>query len=369
VIILKIKIVEPVIDDKDIDMVVKVLKSKWLVHGPVVEEFERKFAEYIGTRYALAVMNGTIALDLILKTIGVGPGDEVIVPDFTFIATANVVLAQGAKPVFADIELETYNIDPDDVVEKITPRTKAIIAVHLFGHPADLNTLREIADEYKVYLIEDAAQAHGAEINGVKVGSIGDAAAFSFYATKNMTTGEGGMITTNIEWIAEKIRMLRNHGQEGKYHHVTFGGNYRMTALQAALGLSQLEKLEELNTKRRRNAEYLTSRLSTIKTIRVPREKTGYKHVWHQYVIWVKDDHPLGRDILARKLEERGIGVAVHYPRPIHMQPLYKALGYPQNICPNSIEASKHVLSIPVHPLLTKEQLDYIVDTIRELST
>lgn len=365
---MKIKIVEPVIEDDDVEMVIKVLKSKWLVHGPVVEEFEKRFAEYLGVRHALAVMNGTIALDLILKAIGIGPGDEVIVPDFTFIATANTVLMQGARPVFADIELETYNIDPDDVLEKITSKTRAIIAVHLYGHPADMNSLREIAEDYKLYLIEDAAQAHGAEINGVKVGSIGDAAAFSFYATKNMTTGEGGIVTTNIDWIAYKVAMLRNHGQEEKYNHVTIGGNYRITALQAALGLTQLKKLEKLNAKRRKNAEYLNSHLSSIKTIRIPREKPGYKHVWHQYVIWVKDDHPLGRDLLAKKLKEKGIDTAIHYPKPIHMQPLYKALGYPQNICPNSIEASRHVLSIPVHPLLTRNQLDYIANTIRELS-
>ncbi len=365
---MRIKIVEPVIEDDDINNVIEVLKSKWLVHGPVVEEFERRFANYIGVKHALAVMNGTIALYLILTALDIGQGDEVIVPDFTFIATANTVLMRGAKPVFADIELDTYNIDPDDVLEKITNKTKAIIAVHLYGHPANMKDLLEIAEDYKLYVIEDAAQAHGAEIHGIKVGSMGHAAAFSFYATKNMTTGEGGMITTNIEWIASRIRLLRDHGQEAKYYHVTLGGNYRMTAIQAALGISQLEKLDRLNEARAKNAEYLISSLKDITSIRLPTVKPGYKHVWHQFVIWVKDEHPLGRDKLVEELRKRGIQTAIHYPYPIHLQPLYRALGYPNNICPRATEASKHVLSIPVHPLLTKNELDYIIQAIKELS-
>lgn len=363
-----IKITEPVIGENEIRKVVEVLKSKWLVHGPVVEEFEKRFAEYIGVKHALAVSNGTIALQLILEALGIGPGDEVIVPDFTFIATANTVLMRGAKPVFADIELETYTVNPDDVLEKINPKTRAIIAVHLYGHPADMRALREIADDYKLYLIEDAAQAHGAKIGEVKVGSLGDAAAFSFYATKNMTTGEGGIITTNIEQIAERIRLLRNHGQERKYYHVTLGGNYRLTSIQAAIGLVQLSKLNELNDIREANAKYLTSKLSRVHDILTPKVKPGYKHVWHQYVIWVKDSFPLTRDELKEKLWEYGIETAVHYPLPIHLQPLYRSLGYPSNLCPNSMEASKHVLSLPVHPLLSRDDLEYIAKTILMLS-
>ncbi len=363
-----IKITEPVIGEEEIEKVVEVLRSKWLVHGPVVEEFEQKFAEYIGVDHAIAVANGTIALQLILESLGIGSGDEVIVPDFTFIATANTVLMRGAKPVFADIELETYTIDVDDVLEKITPKTRAIIAVHLYGHPANMRALREIANDYKLYLIEDAAQAHGAEIDSVKVGSIGDAAAFSLYATKNMTTGEGGIITTNIGWIAERIRLLRNHGQVRKYYHITLGGNYRLTSIQAAIGLVQLSKLDKLNEKRNYNAQYLTTRLSKIEGIRTPKVKPGYKHVWHQYVIWIEDAFPYTRDELRDKLSEYGVSTAIHYPIPLHLQPLYRALGYPENICPNSIDASRHVLSLPVHPLLSKEDLDYIVETILLLS-
>ncbi len=363
-----IRICEPIIEDEEINEVIKVLKSKYLVYGPTVKEFEKLFAEYIGVKHALTVCNGTVALDLILKALGIGSGDEVIVPDFTFIATANTVLFQDARPVFADIDLDTYNIDPNDVLEKITSRTRAIIVVHLYGHPADMKALSEIAEDHKLYLIEDAAQAHGAEYNGKKVGSLGIAGAFSFYATKNMTMGEGGAITTNDDGLAYRIDMLRNHGQEKKYYHIALGGNYRITAIQAALGIVQLKKLNKLNEIRAKNAELLTNIISRISGLRPPKVKGPVKHVWHQYVIWVEDDFPLSRDELLVKLREHGIETAVHYPLPIHLQPLYKSLGYPPNICPNAIEASKHVLSLPVHPGLKPEDVEYIGEVLRKLS-
>lgn len=362
----RIRLSEPAIDDEEVKAVVDVLKSRWLTHGPVVERFEKEFAEYIGVKHAIAVSSGTAALDLALKAINVGPGDEVIVPDFTFAATASVVLMQGARPVFADIELDTYTIDPDDVMEKVTRRTKAIIAVHLFGHPANMNALWEIAQDHKLVLIEDAAQAHGAEIDGIKVGSIGNLGAFSFYATKNMTTGEGGMITTNDDALAERIRLLRNHGQERKYYHVTLGGNYRLTSIQAAIGIVQLRKLDRLNAARIRNAEYLTRLLSGISGLRLPTIKQGCKHVFHQYVIFVEDSFPVTRDELLERFRRAGIEVAVHYPLPVHMQPLYRALGYPSKICPNSLEASKHVLSLPIHPMLSDADLNDVAAVLRE---
>ncbi len=363
-----IKICEPVIGDEEINEVIRVLKSKYLVYGPVVKLFEEMFAKYIGVKHALTVCNGTVALDLILKALNIGPGDEVIVPDFTFIATANVVLFQGARPVFADIDLETYTIDPNDVLEKITNKTKAIIAVHLYGHPADMKALMEIAEDHKLYLIEDAAQAHGAEYEGKRVGGFGIAGAFSFYATKNMTMGEGGAITTNSDDLAYKISMLRDHGQERKYYHVTLGGNYRITAMQAALGIAQLKKLDALNEIRAQNAETLTKIISKISGLRPPKVKDNVKHVWHQYVIWVEENFPLNRDQLSRKLREYGVETAVHYPLPIHLQPLYKALGYSPNICPNSIEASKHVLSLPIHPLLKPSDIEYIGEVLRRIA-
>lgn len=361
-----IPIAKPLISDEEIEAVKKVLLSGMLAQGREVEFFEKEFAKYIGVKHAVAVVNGTAALDLILKALEIGNGDEVITTPFTFAATANSILFQGAKPVFADIDPKTYNLDPNDVLEKITSKTKAIIVVHLYGQPTDMKAFREIADDHKLYLIEDAAQAHGAEFMGRKVGSLGDAAAFSFYATKNITTGEGGMITTNNDEIARKTRLLRNHGQTSKYVHETLGWNLRMTNIAAALGRVQLRKLDKWNMIRQENAEYLSRELSKIKGVIPPYVDPRVKHVWHQYVIRVTSEAKLTRDELKKYLEEQGIGTAIHYPIPLHQQPLYKKLGYPQDICPNSIKASKEVLSIPVHPAVSREDLDYIVTTIRE---
>ncbi len=362
-----IRVVEPVIGEEEERAVIEVLRSKWIAHGPIVEEFEKRFAEYIGVNYALAVSNGTVALDLALKALGITSGDEVLVPDFTFIATANAVLFQGAKPVFVDINLDTYTMDPDDLRAKITGRTRAIIVVHLYGHPADMESILEIASEHGLLVVEDAAQAHGAEVSNIKVGGLGDVGVFSFYATKNITTGEGGMVVTNNPVVAEKVRLLRNHGMEEKYLHVTLGGNYRMTSIQAAIGLVQLDKLDAINTARIKNAELLTELLSEIPGLRPPTVKPGYKHVFHQYVVYVEKSFPLDRDRLAQCLRKHGIETAIHYPRPIHLQPLYRALGYPGSICPNSIEASRHVLSLPVHPLLNREDIEYIAETIKKI--
>jgi len=363
----KISIAKPYITEDEIRAVTKVLKIGMLAQGNEVYAFEKEFAEYIGVKHAVAVTNGTIALDLALKVLDIKDGDEVITTPFTFIASANAILYQSAKPVFADIDPKTYNLDPNSVLEMITSKTKAILVVHLYGQPADMKAFREIANDHKLFLIEDCAQAHGATFLGKKVGSFGDISAFSFYATKNMTTGEGGMIVTNDEKLANKARILRDHGQITKYLHEELGFNYRLTNIQAAIGRVQLRKLEDMNNKRIRNAEYLTSKLSFIKGILPPYVDPRVKHVYHQYVIRVTKDFKLTRDELVEKLREKGIDTAVHYPMPIHHQPLYRKLGYPQDICPNAIEASREVLSLPVHPLLTKEDLDYIVASIKEL--
>jgi len=363
----KIPISKPIIGEEEVEAVKNVLLSGMLAHGHEVELFEKEFAEYIGVKHAIAVVNGTAALDLILKAFEIGPGDEVITTPFTFIATANSILFQGAKPVFADIDPKTYNLDPNDVVEKITDKTKAIIVVHLYGQPADMKAFREIADDHKLILIEDAAQAHGAEFMSRRVGGFGDAAAWSFYATKNLTTGEGGMVTTDNDRVAEKIMLLRNHGQSSKYVHEILGWNLRMTNIAAAIGRVQLRKLDSLNNVRSFNAEYLTRGLSGLKGLITPYVDTRVKHVWHQYVIRVAGDSPISRDDLKKILEERGIGTAIHYPIPVHQQPLYRRLGYPQDICPNSIKASREVLSLPVHPALNRDDLDYIVNVVREV--
>ncbi len=365
---MKIPIASPVIGDEEVDLAVKVLRSGWLVQGPMVKAFEEELSKYIGVKHVVAVSSGTAALDVALKCLRIGPGDEVIVPDFTFIATANAVLYQGARPVFADIELETYTMDPEDVQEKITKRTKAVIAVHLYGHPCRMKELKEICMDHGIALIEDAAQALGSEYMGRKAGSLGDIAAFSFYATKNITTaGEGGAIATDDDRAAEYARMLRDQGQKAKYEHVILGYNYRMTEVQAAVGLVQLRKIDLLIEARRRNAELLTRLLKNVPGIKTPIEKPWAKHTWHQYVVWVDEEEAgLTRDQLAEELRKRGVGVAVHYPKPIHMQPLYRQLGYPEDLCPNSLEASKHVLSLPVHPLLSEQDINYIAEAVRE---
>ncbi|AEM38017.1 Glutamine--scyllo-inositol transaminase [Pyrolobus fumarii 1A] len=363
-----IRISEPLLEEDDITLVLEALRSGWLSGGPYVEKFEEEFAKYIGVKHAITVANGTMALIAALYAAGVRPGDEVIVPCFTFAATAAAVVALGAKPVFADIELETYNISVEDVEEKLTRRARAIIAVHLFGHMADMKRLKRLAEEENIVLIEDAAQAHGSSLEGVKAGAWGDAAAFSFYATKNMTMGEGGAVTTSNDEIAWRVRMLRNHGQESKYNHVTFGLNMRITSLQAALGLAQLRKLERMNEARRRNARMLSEGLRDTGLI-LPVEKPGYRHVYHQYVVRVDPERvDITRDELARRLRERGVETAVHYPRALPDQPFYRALGYPpaEKICPNAAIAAQQVLSLPVHPKLTHEDIRYVIRAVRE---
>jgi len=268
-----IPIVKPVISTDEIQAVAEVLKSGMLAQGKVVEEFENAFAEYVGVKNAVAVANGTISLDIALKSLGIKQGDEIIVPSFTFISTANAVLFQGAKPVFADVDERAFNINPEDVVEKITGKTKAIIGVHLFGHPFDVQEMQKICEDHKVHLIEDCAQAHGAEYEGNKAGGFGIAGCFSFYATKNMTTGEGGMITTDSEEIAKVCRLLRSHGESQKYCHTMLGYSYRMTDIQAAIGLAQLNKLDKLDERRIKNAEYFNRGLKYPDSIPPIRKK------------------------------------------------------------------------------------------------
>ena len=364
-----IPIAKPLIGEEEINAVVEVLKSGMLASGKEVEAFEKEFAQYLGAKHAVAVANGTAALDVALKTLKIGPGDEVITTPFTFIASANSILFQGARPVFADIDPKTYNLDPNDVLEKITDKTKAIVVVHLYGQPANMKVFKEIAEDYKLYLIEDCAQAHGAEFEGQKVGTFGDIAAFSFYPTKNMTTGEGGMVVTNNDELAKKADLIRNHGQAEKYLHVELGYNLRMTNIAAAIGRAQLKKLEGWNEKRIENAKLLSEGIKKIDGLTPPYVDPRVKHVFHQYVIRVEEEFPLSRDELMIKLREKGIGSAVHYPMPVHHQPLYQKLGYPKDICPNAIEASKKVLSLPVHPAVGKENIAYIIKTLEELSS
>jgi perosamine synthetase len=363
-----IPIAKPVFGKEEINAVKEVLESGIVASGPKTKAFEKMFAEYVGAEEAVAVTNGTVALDVALKALKIGPGDEVITSAFSFVASGNCILFQKAKPVFADINPRTFNIDPSDVAEKITAKTKALIPIHMFGQPAEMHALKEIAQDSGVSLVEDAAQAHGAEYKNQKAGSIGDMGCFSFYATKNMTAGEGGMVTTSNQKLATEARLLRNHGQNQKYHHDTLGYNYRMTDMCAAIGLVQLKKLDELNKKRRENAALLSNGIRNVKGLTAPYVDTNVKHAFHQYVIRVEDSYPLGRDELADHLTEKGIGNAVHYPIPIYKQQLYMKLGYGETKCPNTEEACRKVLSLPVHPQVNREDIEYILSVLKDVS-
>jgi perosamine synthetase len=358
-----IPIARPIISNEELKTIEDVLKSGMLAQGKSVKEFENLFSEYIGAKNAIAVSNGTVALDLTLKALGIREGDEVITTPFTFVATANSILYQKANAVFADVDERTFNINPEDILNKITAKTKAIIGVHLFGHPFDVKTILEICEDHKLLLIEDCAQAHGAEYNGKKVGGFGTGC-FSFYPTKNITTGEGGIITTDSDEMTESCRLLRNHGQSSKYFHTVLGYNYRMTDIQAAIGIVQLKKLNGFNEKRIQNAEYLNEHIKANGII-TPHKENNVRHVYHQYVVTI-DRESIDRENFIKHLTANGIGCAVHYPIPIFKQPLYQELGYTdENVkCPVAEELAETVMSLPVHPALTEDDLKYIVECI-----
>lgn len=398
-----IPIAQPLIGVEEEEAVLKVLRSGKLAQGERVAAFEQRFAERCRVREAVAVSSGTAALHLALIAHEIGYGDEVITTSFSFAATANVILLVGAIPVFVDIDPATFNIDPRQVEAAITAHTKAILPVHLYGNPCDMQRLQAIASAHNLVIIEDACQAHAASIDGKPVGSFGTGC-FSFYPTKNITTGEGGIVITNDEVIAERVRLLRSHGQQERYVHTALGFNLRMTEMQAALGLAQLEKLERFTESRIAHAAYLTEHLSAA--VQTPIVQDGCRHVFHQYTIRVPREH--NRDDWAAKLLERGIATAVHYPRPIHRQPFYqdspelfridiepageeelasisrKPTGPLANggtatmteahpveaqaqQLPEAEKASAQVLSLPVHPALSEDDLAKIVSEVLEL--
>lgn len=359
-----IPVAAPQIGEEERNAVLEVMSSGQLAQGPVVEAFEREFAAWCGVKHAVAVNSGTAALHLLMLAHGLKEGDELITSPFTFIASANAALFVGAKPVFVDIEPETYCLDPALVEAAITPRTKAIMPVDIYGHPAAIDELRKIADRHGVVLIEDACQAHGAQIGDRKAGALGVSASFSFYPTKNMTTAEGGMVTTADDAIAEKVRMLRQHGAAHRYHHDLLGYNFRMTDIAAAIGRAQLRKLAGFNEKRRRNASVLDEGLAGTAGIVTPCERRGYRHVYHQYTLRIERD----RDGFQKKLRELGVGTAIHYEVPVHRQPLYQGLGYGDVSMPQSEAAADHVLSLPVHPALADSDLDRIVEAVRKVA-
>ena len=361
---IKVPIAKPIIGEEEIENVVEVLKSGMIAQGPKVMEFEEKFANWIGAKYGIATNSGTSALHVALLACGIGEGDEVITTPFTFIASGNAIVYTGATPVFADIDLDTYTIDPDKIEDLITDKTKAILPVQLYGQAADMDKIREIAEKHDLKIIEDAAQAHGAEYNGEKVGTLGDMACFSFYPTKNMTTSEGGMITTNDEELAKKAQMFRAHGASERYHHDEIGYNFRMTDIAAAIGLAQLNVIDEFNNKRISNANYLNEQLKDVEGIVTPKSPDNYKHVYHQYTILVEKGN---RDDWVEFLTNKGIGTGIHYPIPLYNQPIYKKLGI-EGDCPLAEKAADNVISLPIHPSLTKEDLDLVVDAVKEAS-
>lgn len=359
-----IHIAKPLIGHKEINAVNDVLRSGIIAQGPKVGQFEHEFAEYIGVDYAVAVNSGTSALYASLLGHGIGKGDEVITTPFSFIATANMILAVGAVPVFADILDDTFNISPDSILENITPKTRAIIPVHLYGHPAQMDEIMKIADDHDLSVIEDACQAHGAVYNGHKTGSF-STGTFSFYPTKNMTTSEGGMVTTNDKTVADKIKMIRNHGSNEQYIHEIFGDNLRMTDIAAAIGIEQLKKLDEFNKARQENARTLNKLLQGIDGIITPSTSVNSIHVFHQYTIRVTREFSITRDELRMHLTENRIGTGVYYPVPIHEQPFYQTLGYTSTI-PVAQKAASEVLSLPVHPGLTEDDVLTVAAAIKQ---
>ena len=357
-----IPLAHPAIGAEEKRAVLQVLESGQLAQGPVVAKFEEAFARWIGVRHAVAVSSGTAGLHLALLAHGIGAGDEVITTPFTFIASANSVLFTQARPVFTDVEPDTFCIDPALVERAITPRTRAILPVHLYGHPAAMQELADIARRHSLALIEDACQAHGATVGGTRVGALGHTAVFSLYPTKNMTSGEGGFVTTDDAAIASTVRSLRQHGESERYHHRLLGYNFRMTDLAAAIGVAQLARLDGFNAARHGNAGRLTAGLAGIPGLTTPVERQGYGHAFHQYTIRVARD----RDGLRSALSDRGIGTGVYYPVPLHRQPVYTERGYGGESFPVSEHLAQEVLSLPVHPALTDSDLQRIVRTVHE---
>ena len=362
---MQIPVARPVIGPEEVAAVSEVLQSGMLAQGERVAELESKFAAYCGAAQGIAVNNGTAALHAALLACGIGPGDEVIVPAFSFIATATAVSMCGARPVFADVDEETFNIRPDQVKERITPKTKAVIGVHLFGQPFDAEPVQEICEVHSLVLIEDAAQAHGAVYHGTKVGNLGKCGCFSFYATKNMITGEGGMVTTSDKVTADKLRLIVNHGQSEKYLHTVLGYNYRMTDIAAAIGIVQLKKLDKFNLRRKKNAEYYAANL-TAKGLVKPKVADNVQHVYHQYVVRLTEEFPLSRQAFMDYLKAKGIGSAVHYPIPIHRQPLYAPVAEPDP-CPVATKLAGTVLSLPVHPSLDTKDLAAVCEAVNKV--
>lgn len=356
-----IPISKPDIGDAEKQAVLQVLESGMLAQGPRTAKLEERFAEVCGVKYAIATSSGTTALNVALLAHGIGEGDEVITTPFTFIASVNCIIYVGAKPVFVDIESDTFNIDSSLIEKAITPKTKAILPVHLYGQPCNMDAILSIAQKHKLVIIEDAAQAIGATFKGKPVGGFGTGC-FSLYATKNIMSGEGGMITTNDDGLAQRCRMIRSHGMQRRYYHDMLGYNFRLTDLHAAIGLAQLERLNEFTAKRRANADYLNRH---IKNVIIPTVREGYGHVWHQYTIRV--DRGRDRDAAVKKLNDAGVGTGIFYPIPANRQAHIVKMGLGSDHLPVADKTSAEVISLPVHPLLSESDLSTIATEVNKL--
>ncbi|MBU6359893.1 MAG: DegT/DnrJ/EryC1/StrS family aminotransferase [Chloroflexi bacterium] len=382
-----IPISKPQIGDEEKRLVMQVLDSGMLVQGPRVAELEQRWAEACQSKHAIAISNGTAALHTALLAHGIGPGDEVITVAFTFIASVNSIIYCGARPVFADIDPVTFNIDPDTIEALITPRTKAIMPVHLYGHPADMQRIIVIAQKHGLVVIEDAAQAIGTNYDGKPAGSFGTGC-FSLYATKNVMSAEGGMITTSDDAIAKRCRLIRAHGMEKRYYHDMLGFNFRMSDLHAAIGLAQLSRLEAITQQRKANAEFMNANINNPRLVlpsggnlklKMKNEKleveqynssfsmpsSKFSHAWHQYTVRVQNG--LDRDAAVAKLTTAGIGTGVFYPVPAHRQKHIREMGFGDVTLPVTEQLAKEVFSLPVHPALSPSDLEEIVNEVNQL--
>ncbi len=377
----RVSVAEPTVGQEELDNLEDVLESGRFLQGPFVEEFESKWADIVGVDHAVAVTNGTVALQLSLNALGLEPGDEVVVPSLTFGSTATAVVHQAGVPVFADIERETYTLDPDDLERCLTDRTEAIVPVHLYGHPAEMDEICAFADENDLAVVEDAAQAHGATYRGAPVGSIGDVGCFSFYATKNITTGEGGILTTDDADLAERLRLLRNHGMKNRDEHVELGYNYRMSELSGAIGSVQVDKLEELNRRRREISERLRRELSHLEwlTPLTVRDHVEHAYFWAPFEVDPDVIGMNGKEVW-RRLDDRGVETRHRYNKPLYDHPVFTEhrgfnSDFPWSANEHdrtydlSLETVEEVvgnsIGLPNHPNLTDDEVEYVIETVR----
>jgi len=376
-----VSVAEPILGDAEHKNVEQVLDSGRFLQGPMVEEFEEKWANYVGTDHAVAVSNGTTAIQLVLKALGLEPGEEVIVPSLTFGSTATAVVHQAGVPVFADIDRELYTLDHTDLERCLSDETFAIMPVHLYGHPAEMDEIRDFADEHDLYVIEDAAQAHGASYKGEKVGSIGDVGCFSFYATKNITTGEGGIVTTDDDEVAAELRTLRSHGMANRDEHVTLGYNYRMSDLNGAIGTAQVDRLDGFNERRRDISERLAAELGDLDWLKpaTVRDYVDHAYFWDPFEVQEDEIGLTGKEVWA-ELRERGVETRHRYNVPLYDQPVFADhrgfnSEFPWSVNPNDHdydlslpsveEVVGNMIGFPNHPNLTDEEVSYVIDTVR----